>query len=210
MSYTPQITICGHLEVESVLPTLSNPVVVSIIDPEPGYGGYTKRPAALKNVRPLVVIPFVDVQDSHPQGPKSHLIAKVLVFLDKHKNRPILIHCQYGHSRSTALALMHMIYQKMDPTEAVAALHRIRPGSCPNIRIVRMISRHLKCHDAVMHALIAHPQIRAKMQAKDKHLLELYESVMEQVTAGTLRLPGPPIRPFSYTEAFAAREARCK
>jgi hypothetical protein len=48
------------------------------------------------------------------------------------------------------------------------------------------------------------------MQAKDKHLLELYESVMEQVTAGTLRLPGPPIRPFSYTEAFAAREARCK
>jgi predicted protein tyrosine phosphatase len=74
--------------------------------------------------------------------PRAEDLAAVFTFADETAPGPLLVHCQMGLSRSTAVALV-LLVRKLWPapdalTTATAALLEVRPQSRPNSLVARL------------------------------------------------------------------------
>jgi predicted protein tyrosine phosphatase len=76
---------------------------------------------------------FGDVTDpDEPDAAKPAQIEQAFAFIDSlPQDAHLLIHCLRGIGRSTALTL-GILARSMEPEEAAAALHRLRPEAKPN------------------------------------------------------------------------------
>ncbi|KQS96396.1 MULTISPECIES: phosphatase [unclassified Rhizobium] len=76
---------------------------------------------------------FGDVTDSdEPDAARAEAIERTFAFVDQlPQDAHLLVHCLRGIGRSTALT-MGILARYMDPEEAAAALHGLRPEAKPN------------------------------------------------------------------------------
>lgn len=125
------------------------PAVITIEDPRNLHGlrfHRTPHPAHL-------VLRFVDLDDPLPE-PFSHhpfyqlaTVAQInhaLSFACEHED--LLIHCQAGIARSTAVALGVLMQRLNDEDKAFAALRDIRPEAMPNRHVLRVVDQLLQSH----------------------------------------------------------------
>jgi predicted protein tyrosine phosphatase len=79
------------------------------------------------------------------QSPSTHAVEKIFKFCND-VSTPLLVHCQYGQSRSTAVALGVAVYWGWDPWEAAEVLlskHEINRAFVPNELLLSLFDNAL-------------------------------------------------------------------
>lgn len=91
-----------------------------------------------------LVLTFDDTADTaHPLAPRPEHVGAVCAWIDGlPEDARLLIQCQQGLSRSTAIGL-GVLARYRPPEDAGALLHRLRPVAIPNALIVRQWDRTL-------------------------------------------------------------------
>jgi predicted protein tyrosine phosphatase len=95
----PVIYVRSRLDAERVIPR-PDEVCISITNPR-------QAPAVLDGWSDVLRLGFHDVEGpaGHYREMSAEHAAQVLAFARKHRNRTILVHCEWGASRSAAVAL---------------------------------------------------------------------------------------------------------
>lgn len=82
------------------------------------------------------IISFYDVENAQaPNGPSEKLIKEALDFLERHKDKRVLIHCRAGKSRSVGLALA-WVAKERGCDEAIKWMKEHRNNAAPNILVL--------------------------------------------------------------------------
>jgi predicted protein tyrosine phosphatase len=106
MSTKPIVYIRSRLDAERIVPR-SNEVAISITNPR-------QAPAVLdEGWKDVLRLGFHDVEEpaGHYREMTLEQAESVLAFVRKHKHSPLLVHCEYGASRSAAVALFVAAWQ---------------------------------------------------------------------------------------------------
>jgi predicted protein tyrosine phosphatase len=110
------------------------------------------------------VLRFYDIDDPRQKAaPARHHVHAGLRFARRHAGRHMLIHCQAGVSRSTALAYAILVDRHDAVGDERAMLERIlalRPQACPNRLVVRHADALLGCAGRMVQAVEEHPVIQ--------------------------------------------------
>lgn len=87
--------------------------------------------------------------------PERRHIERLIAFIDRWPgDRPMLIHCAAGVSRSTAAALVALCRRTArSEAELVADLRRAAPHAAPNRRIVMLADALLQCENRLLKAV---------------------------------------------------------
>lgn len=108
--------------------------------------------------------------------PRREDIVAVLNFSDVTAPRPLLVHCQMGLSRSTAVALVLLVRALWpSPTafeQASEALLEVRPQSRPNSLIARLGFEEIMTPSEarrLAQAVIEHPRFAANLAATSRY-----------------------------------------
>ena len=126
--------------------------VISLAGPAKGRG-------ALKNHQRRLFCPFDDVlEDSEDEvAAGAEQIREILGFTSD--AGLILVHCEYGQSRSTAVALGIAVARGKDPENAAAELLKAHPNGrpfVPNEWVLRLFDNHLACNGRLVTAGLNH------------------------------------------------------
>jgi predicted protein tyrosine phosphatase len=127
--------------------------VISLAGPAKGRG-------ALKNHQHRLFCPFDDVlEDSEDEGVAAgaEQIREILGFTSD--AGLILVHCEYGQSRSTAVALGIAVALGTDPENAGAELLKAHPNGrpfVPNEWVLSLFDNHLACNGRLVTAGLNH------------------------------------------------------
>lgn len=114
--------------------------IISILDPNSYYK------TCFANTDKSKVLFFEDEEElsNKYQLPNLMHIHSVLEFVDNIKpNETVIIHCEAGRSRSTAMAIGCLIYSGLSVKEAVDKVFEIRPKAIPNNLILRLFEHEL-------------------------------------------------------------------
>ncbi len=151
------IVICAFNEVEQIVADQRIGAVLSFEHPGvcKGERGHAPRIAHI----PQHIITCWDTEDkSIPQGPEATAISDGLNFaLNAVRHSPLLIHCNAGRARSTAMALgvLSALYPQKNEASLIDMLYTIRPIAAPNIIIVEMVdlltAREGRLHQAILN-----------------------------------------------------------
>lgn len=116
--------------------------IISILDPNSPNKEYFIESEKNK------VLFFDDVEnnfDFHYQAPNYIHIHEILEFVKKiNPNETVIIHCEAGRSRSTAVAIGVLIYSGLSIKDSISKVFQIRPKAIPNNLIVQMFEKELK------------------------------------------------------------------
>ena len=98
-------------------------------------------------------IEFDDVRsDSEPFPPRDHHVHRALAFARRHTAGNLLVNCEAGVSRSTAIALMILVDRLGDIQAAVEQLILVRPQAYPNPIISKFADEILGCNGLLFEA----------------------------------------------------------
>jgi predicted protein tyrosine phosphatase len=134
--------------------------------------GAMERRAELIHARNVHYACFDDTEDAHPGNPNRAAthedLARVFEFAESVGDRPLLVHCFAGLSRSPAVALA-WICRRLPPgpqlaTQAVDILLALQPEAMPNELILRRgLSQFLSKPEAeeLASELLRHPELVA-------------------------------------------------
>lgn len=117
---------------------------ISLLDPTSYYS------TAFKNNENNIVRFFEDEEtlSFNHKLPNLMDIHAILEFVDKIKTDDIvIIHCEAGRSRSTAMAIGCLIYSGLSVEQAVEKVFEIRPKAIPNELILRLFEFELNLEE---------------------------------------------------------------
>jgi predicted protein tyrosine phosphatase len=122
-------------------------------------GTPVERPAAISPERHLFigVSDIVAPQEGHVTPGEQH-VARLLAFARAwDRERPMVIHCWAGISRSTAAAFICAcaLAPERDEAEAAAALRAAAPSATPNARLVAVADAMLNRRGRMVEAIAA-------------------------------------------------------
>lgn len=105
-----------------------------------------------------LVLTFDDTEDeTAPDAPTLAHVETVCQWIDTLPGEArLLVHCQQGMNRSTAIGL-GVLARYMPPENAGAALHAIRPIATPNKLMVRQWDKALELHGALSRIARRYP-----------------------------------------------------
>lgn len=133
----PPLRLCvsSRAEAHAAARLLGATAMLSALDPKQEI----QRPPSVPEGRHLL-LQFEDTDDAgRRHAPRKRHVAAALRFADSlGPTDALLVHCQAGISRSTALAyvLLAMAYGPGREAEALAALEAVRPVLLPNLLVV--------------------------------------------------------------------------
>jgi len=130
-----KIFVCGRDEVLAKAGSVNPTHLLSMLDPTtPGYPGTSFTiPPRIQEC--LIIRKFHDIEYKHEFSPTQEQVNEILKWtygILHHENHTLLINCEAGISRSTAIALSVMAQHGMPPSEAMKYLLKIRPLAHPN------------------------------------------------------------------------------
>lgn len=167
------ITICRADEVVEKVKALHPGAVLSIEHPgvKPGEKGYAPRlmdgtPHSATADTPQMILTFWDTEDKRvPQGPDREQVKRGLEFILPHvaAGENVIIHCQAGISRSTAMALgvLSTLNPQDDEKTLIKKLLALRPQAAPNIIVVGLVDELTGRHGKLLKAVLDNPQFTA-------------------------------------------------
>jgi len=149
-----RIIICGQHEVfKRIAEEKEPPVVVSILDPpssmiESRALGRFER--SIQGVKKHHLFLFQDIRgrkDTNPEAPDAGTIAdivEVLTCLIATNIPTVIIHCQAGISRSTAMGymLLQLLHPNQTEKDTMLNLRKLRPQAQPNPRMLHLFSQY--------------------------------------------------------------------
>jgi predicted protein tyrosine phosphatase len=135
------------------------------------HGSYEER-AKLGRTKRVHYARFDDTEDEEPtefgRPARADDLARVFRFVESVGNDPLLVHCQVGISRSTAVALAALCRRLAGRAGfadlAVDLLLKVRPIARPNVLVLRLgLEQFLPAPQAatLAVALVNHPRLRA-------------------------------------------------
>lgn len=97
-------------------------------------------------------------------------VARVIALAADHIDKDILIHCEAGRSRSTALALSILArwYGPDREKDAVDHLLQISPKAAPNMRIIELADLILHHNGKLIHAIKSNQILRDRQKARQR------------------------------------------
>lgn len=149
-----QIYVCSLAELSAKAEALQPSHVVSLV---PGF----EQPSTPARVRPEnhLRLELDDIEEPFEDLilPEVHHIQQLIDFADWWQgDRPMLIHCAAGVSRSTAAALVALCRRtSLAEDELVAELRRVAPHAAPNRRIIQLADALLKRENRLLEAVDA-------------------------------------------------------
>lgn len=157
--------VCAQREVQPILDrdkTFWN--IISIREP-------CTPPPRFRGAKDVLSLVFEDVDTDTDEGGRAvHAedIEKAFTFVDERPSEPILLHCRFGLSRSTALALLLIARGMIErgesevETAAVEQLLALRPHAVPNCRVLELGLSRIMPEEAarvMMVAMANHPRL---------------------------------------------------
>ena len=149
--------------------------LVSIGDEECGLWGRSKLPFNFHVIDRRIRLRFDDVNEAVVPAAEAGFCAPTQEHIERlvrfASNIPdeakVLIHCEYGVSRSTAAAyvLLAIALGSGNEREAYAQMIAAAPHARPNIRMVQLAGRILGRYDDLMGPLRAHESLRCSLYA---------------------------------------------
>lgn len=107
-----------------------------------GVGASVQRPASIAAERHLTisVSDIVEPMDGHVLAEASHMRQLISFFRAWDRERPLVLHCWAGISRSTAAAYIAAcaLAPERDEGEVARALRRAAPSATPNARFIAL------------------------------------------------------------------------
>ncbi|TAH32711.1 MAG: hypothetical protein EYC62_08205 [Alphaproteobacteria bacterium] len=164
-----RITVCGVDELPDRIAACSSPPAVLSIEHPEAQEGKGKAPDLTGRVYAQNVQVYFDItQPLKPLSPTVAMVAQGLSFLRAHPHQDLIVHCQHGMARSTAMVALFMagIYGDGHENQIIEALLGIRPIAAPNPLMI-LKSRKL----VLAKALVNHPTIFANMETAHQHRL---------------------------------------
>lgn len=150
-----KIVICQADEVVKKVAELKPAAVLSIEHPgvKQGEAGFAPR---LTDGTPQMILCFWDSEQLVERGPDIEQVEQGLAFAMEHIMKgDIIIHCQGGISRSTAVTLG--VLSQLNPgkgeEELIKMLLDIRPIAAPNIIIVDLVDQLTGRDGRLLHAV---------------------------------------------------------
>lgn len=154
----PTITICSKERALDLLEIHKKKfdMIISIQDSKRHSKWEINRRAAWQNrlrkyCSNLLCLFFIDSNKAHEFGPKQYHVEELLAFLKKHgslENKAILVHCQEGISRSTAVSMIIFRECGLSNDEARRKVTTIRSMADPNQIVLDLYE---KCTDEILH-----------------------------------------------------------
>lgn len=158
------ITICRADELVGKVVAIKPAAVLSIEHPgvKKGERGYAPR---LNNGVPQLILTFWDSEQAVPDGPDLKQVKQGLEFVLEHLQKgDVIIHCNSGKARSTALALG--VLAQLHPQESEKALVEkvlaLRPIAAPNIIVVALVDKLTGRNGKLLQAVNDNPAITAR------------------------------------------------
>lgn len=149
-----RIYVCSLADLPGHARALRPSHVVSLA---PGF----EQPATPERVRPenhlRLELDDIDEPLEDLILPESHHVERLIGFVDRWEgNRPMLIHCAAGVSRSTAAALVALCRRtSLGEADLAAELRRVAPHAAPNRRIIELADAMLKRQNRLLKAVDA-------------------------------------------------------
>ena len=125
--------------------------ILSLLDPNSPNKGYFKPSEKNK------VLFFDDEEELSNlyKLPNLMHIHMALEFVDNiSPNDKVIIHCEAGRSRSTAMAIGCLIYSGMKVREAVEKVFELRPKAIPNNLIIRLFEQELNLETNQIRSIV--------------------------------------------------------
>jgi len=132
-----------------------------------------------------LVLRFVDMDAEWPEplpsgDPLMHRLASkedvvtALSFSTKHES--LLVHCEAGVGRSTAMALAIIAERlgKGREADSMAEVLRLRPEASPNLRVVELADEILGRNGALLHEVLRHTETNPASQRRRKLSLAVH------------------------------------
>ena len=136
------LIVCRADELLQKTAALKPAAVLSIEHPgtTEGHGAAPR----LTDGTPQMILSFWDAEQAVAAGPDLAQVEQGLAFVMEHiKQGDVIIHCNRGKSRSTAMALgvLALLNPHMDESKLIDKLLAIRPEAAPNIIVVAMVDQ---------------------------------------------------------------------
>jgi predicted protein tyrosine phosphatase len=156
-------------EVGQIMKKKKVAAVLSIEHPgvRPQQKGYAPRITGV----PQKILCFWDSEQVVHQGPDILQVEQGLAFIMENIAKgDVIIHCQAGKARSTAMALgaLSILYPNEDEKSLIDRLLKIRPQSAPNIIVVEMVDKLTGRNGKLLQAVKDHPILEAQRISAEK------------------------------------------
>lgn len=147
----PKVFVCGRNDVSEYTSKHDVTHIVSIKDKDTGKSAFFHPHRKVE----ILKAEFDDVEDSRPSAPKYDDIQRILDWTKNlTDNDVLLVHCEAGISRSTAIALSVLVQHngKEAINDCVDALIDVRPHAGPNCLIAQFADLILNCKGLLLKA----------------------------------------------------------
>lgn len=163
------LIVCRADQLIKKVAELKPRAVLSIEHPgaQPGAHGSVPR---LTDGTPQMVLTFWDSEEPCAGGPDIEQVEKGLAFVMENITKgDVIIHCNAGVSRSTALALgvLSLLNPRASENELIDRLLEIRPIAAPNILVVGLVDELTGRGGRLLKAVAENEKITAARHKAD-------------------------------------------